>query len=101
MLPLCIGVFVSSVFFLICDRYEFDFLVFVENDKLKFRVENGVGTAQLYRKQLACADAPSPIAGGDHVWRSLRDMCDSAIQQSKDGDESRAAVSKDANNFTV
>ena len=73
--------------------------MFVENDKLKFCVQNGVGTAQLYRKQLACADAPSPIAGGDHVWESLRDTCDSAIRQSKDGDDSR--VSEDASDNRV
>lgn len=69
------------------------FLMFVENDKLKFRVQNCIGTAQLYREQLASADAPSPIAGGSHVWESLSRMCDNATQQFKDGDDSPAAVS--------
>ena len=67
--------------------------------KLKFCVKNGVGTAQLYRKQLASADAPSPIAGGDHVWKSISGMRVSATQQSKDGDDS--PVSEDASNIRV
>ena len=51
-----------------CDRYDFSFLVFVENGTLKFCVQNDVGAVQLYRKNSACADAPSPIADCGHVW---------------------------------
>lgn len=76
MLPLCIDVLVSPGFFLVTDMSSI-FWCSWRALELKFCVQNGFGTAQQYRKQLASADAPSPIAGGDHVWKSVR-ICVSA-----------------------
>ena len=99
MLRLCIEVDSSGFFFSPATDMSSIFWCSWRALKLKFCVQNGVGTAQLYRKQLACADAPSPIAGGDHVWESLRDTCDSAIRQSRDGDDS--PVSEDSSHIRV
>ena len=99
MLRLCIEVDSSGFFFSPATDMSSIFWCSWRALKLKFCVKNGVGTAQLYRKQLASADAPSPIAGGDHVWKSISGMRVSATQQSKDGDDS--PVSEDSSDIRV